>query len=246
MSEGVGSEPQFERMEPVGASAASTCASCQRTIPDTYFEAGGKIFCPACKEAVAASMSGGSRVLRLVKAGTFGTLAAALSAAAWYGITRLTGYQLGIVAVVVGLVVGGAVRVGAERRGGWLYQTLAVLLTYLAIATSYVPLVMEGFREEAAKQASASADQDAIFADGEQAAEPDLASALADADPALVLAVAVFASLTIPVAQVADGGIIGFLIVCFALFEAWKVNRRQNIDWSGPFRLQGGPCASPA
>ena len=39
--------------------------------------------------------------------------------------------------------------------------------------------------------------------------------------------------------QATEGtGIIGLLIVCFALYEAWKINKRQTIAFSGPFRLQ--------
>jgi hypothetical protein len=110
--------------------AASACAACQRKIPDQYFEAGGRVFCPACKDALHASLTRGSGSVRLLKAALFGSVAAAASAAAWYGIVKVTGYELGIVAVVVGLLVGGAVRMGAERRGGWAYLTLAVLLTY--------------------------------------------------------------------------------------------------------------------
>jgi hypothetical protein len=39
--------------------------------------------------------------------------------------------------------------------------------------------------------------------------------------------------------QVTDGGFIGLLIVGFALYEAWKINKRQRIDFSGPFQLPG-------
>jgi hypothetical protein len=41
MNEEMGSQPQFERMEPRGESVTGACAACQRTIPDVYFEAGG-------------------------------------------------------------------------------------------------------------------------------------------------------------------------------------------------------------
>lgn len=204
------SEPQFERMEPRGAGAASACSACQRAIPDSYFEAAGRIFCAPCRDAALAAPSGGAGVSRLLKAVLLGTGAAAVSAAAWYGIVKLTGYELGIVAVVVGLAVGGAVRIGAERRGGWAYQTIAVVLTYLAIAASYVPMV------------------------------------LAPSDEAPPLAAAILVSLAIPVLQVTEGGIIGLLIVGFALYEAWKINKRQTLTFAGPFRLKQSAGTRPA
>jgi hypothetical protein len=237
MNEEMGSQPQFERMEPRGESVTGACAACQRTIPDVYFEAGGKVFCAACKEAALVSLTGGSGLLRLVKAGLLGTVAAAASAAAWYGIVKLTGYELGIVAVVVGLVVGGAVRMGAEQRGGWLYQALAVSLTYLAIATSYVPLALESLHEEAAQS---EAQQEAPFAEAE--GQRSDAAPGAAGEPAL-LAIAIIGAFVYPVLQVMDGGFIGLLIVGFALYEAWKINKRQRIAFSGPFQLQRGAGA---
>jgi hypothetical protein len=246
MSVTAGNDPQFERMEPRGASAASTCAACQRTIPDVYYEAGGKVFCAACKDAAAVALTGGSGLVRLVKAGVLGTVAAALSAGVWWGIMKVTGYELGIVAVAVGLAVGGAVRLGAEHRGGWLYQVMAVGLTYLAIVTAYVPLVLESLEQETA---NAEVQEEGAFAGAEP--EPEAEEAALEAEAAAgeemvevpPLFVAIVGSFMLPVLQVMDGGVIGFLIVCFALYEAWKINKRQRIDFSGPFQLQRGAGA---
>src|SRR5688572_31930952 len=154
------SQPQFEHMEPREGTAQSTCSGCQRSIPDVYFEAAGRVFCESCRDAFMASLSGGSGISRLAKALVFGLAAAAVSAVVWYGIVKLTGYELGIIAIAVGFAVGGAVRFGAEQRGGWAYQSIAVLLTYLAIGASYVPLVYESFLA----QASAEAGQDTAAA----------------------------------------------------------------------------------
>ena len=153
MSESGGQqELQFDRVEGAApAAAAAACASCQRTIPDVYYEAAGKVFCAQCREAAQASLTGGSGMARLLKALALGAVAAAISAGVWYAIIKLTGYELGIVAIAVGIAVGMAVRLGSEGRGGWAYQLIAVLLTYVAIGTSYVPLVMEGMREAAAR-----------------------------------------------------------------------------------------------
>ena len=212
MTEPTGIDPQFERMEPRDDAApnTSTCSACQRSIPDTYFEAVGRIFCEPCRDAVMASLGSGSGTARLLKALVFGVGAAAVSAVVWYGIVKLTGYELGIIAVAVGFAVGGAVRAGADQRGGWAYQAIAVLFTYLAIAASYVPLVMASFRTTAPAE---TADQ-------------------------TLLLLAIPVALALPVLQATEGtGIIGLLIVGFALYEAWKINKHQTIAFSGPFRL---------
>ena len=231
MSDLTTGEPQFERMEPREETAQSACAACQRQIPDVYYETAGRIFCEACREAVLASQSGGSGTSRLLKALLLGAGAAAVSAVVWYGITELTGYQLGIVAIAVGFAVGFAVRAGSEQRGGWAYQAIAVLFTYLAIAASYVPLVMEGFREQAAAEASPT---DAADPDAEATGDP----VPPEIDETALLIGAIAVSLALPVLQVTEGtGFIGLLIVGFALYEAWKINKRRAIAFSGPFRL---------
>ena len=79
----------------------------------------------------------------------------------WYVVLKLTDTQWGILAVVVGLVVGGAVRKGSNGRGGWRYQTLAIFLTYMAIVSSYVPYIIGGMRERSA-QGTATAPADTL------------------------------------------------------------------------------------
>lgn len=230
MSDLTTGEPQFERMEPRDGAAAASCAACQRTIPDVYFEAAGRVFCEACRDSVLATQSGGSGAARLVKALVFGAGAAAVSAVVWYAIVKLTGYELGIIAIAVGFAVGAAVRIGAEQRGGWAYQAIAVLFTYLAIAASYVPLVMESFREQVAAEAAHAVE--ATGSAGADASPPAI-------DETALLVSAILVSVQIPVLQATKGtGIIGLLIVGFALYEAWKINKRQTIAFSGPFRLQ--------
>jgi hypothetical protein len=77
----------------------------------------------------------GSRVGRGLKAFVFGTIGAVLGAILYYAIIRITGWNIGLVAVVVGLMIGGAVKAGSGNRGGRFYQFLAVFLTYSAMAS---------------------------------------------------------------------------------------------------------------
>jgi len=236
-------EPQFERMEPRDETAQSTCSACQRSIPETYFEAAGRIFCEPCRDAVMESLShGGSGAARLLKAILLGIGAAAVSAVVWYGITELTGYQLGIIAIAVGFAVGAAVRMGADQRGGWAYQAIAVVLTYLAIAASYVPLVMEGYRAQATAIATGISDSKSSAG-----TEPPGEAATTERDEMTLLVISIAVALALPVLQATEGtGIIGLLIVGFALYEAWKINKRRTIAFSGPFRLSRAAAQSPA
>jgi len=219
---------QFETAGATAAAAVS-CATCQRTIPDAYFEADGQVLCTGCKDAALASREGGSGLVRAVSALALGGLAAGVSAVAWYVIVELTGYQLGIVAVGVGILVGAAVRIGAKGRGGLLYQGLAIALTYLAIASSYVPPAVEAFRAHAQREMTASM-------------ETPSAEERRTMDAAIVTTAVVFA-LTWPLMQATEGGLIGLLIVGFALYEAWKLNRRDQFAVQGPFRVAAAPVS---
>ena len=235
MAEDEDQELQFDRVEGATPAAAVSCASCQRTLPDVYYESAGKVFCAPCKEAALASITGGSRIARLLKALVLGTVAAAISAAIWYAIVKLTGYELGIVAIGVGIAVGVAVRIGSEGRGGWAYQLIAVLLTYVAIGSSYVPIVLEQIRGEAAKENVAGGER----AEGTEELAPE-------AREVVILVTAVAVGLAVPVLQVMDGGFIGLLIVGFALYQAWKINKRQTLAFSGPFRVEAPSRSSVA
>ena len=131
-----GSGMQFDQVEMPGPAAPPACARCNLPL-DEYFALGGQMFCRAC--------TGGLRNAgSFWRALLFGAGAAALGSLVWFGVYKASkGSSFGLIAIVVGLFVGIAVRKGARGLGGWKYQTLAMVLTYLAITTSYVPVILE-------------------------------------------------------------------------------------------------------
>jgi len=268
-------ELQFDRAEyttePEAANPpAPTCAACKDPIQEVYFEANSRIVCARCRDRIEASLQGGSRLARAFKAFVFGSIAAAVGACLYFGILRLTGYELGLVSVVVGFMVGGAVKSGSGNRGGWFYQLLALFLTYSSIVamialTGFVEAMqdpepaapMEAVQEEgeAAKKAPKPTPERSEKVLAKQAAEPKPAE---DGEGALeprpsllawtLLAVDILGFLyTIPV-QIAVASPISGLIYSFALWEAWKSNRKNRFAFNGPFRLGdaggGGEVAS--
>src|SRR5205807_3550097 len=58
------------------------------------------------------------------------------------------GYYIGLIDILLGLVVGGAVSVGSRRRGGRAYQVLAVVLSYLSISANFLPAAMQQVTEK--------------------------------------------------------------------------------------------------
>ncbi|MCP4658013.1 MAG: hypothetical protein GY856_21600 [bacterium] len=152
---------QFDRAEYAAAdgdreSAPETgavieCCVCNTTILDSYYEINGRVACPGCHGQALEQRTGGSAAGRFVRALALGSLAGAIGFGIYYGIAALSGYQFALIAVLVGFMVGMGVRMGSNRRGGWLYQLMAVGITYLAIAVTYAFLAfseMEQLPEE--------------------------------------------------------------------------------------------------
>src|SRR5262245_34989657 len=137
-------ELQFERAE-FDRTSPATCAACQAPLVSSYFLINDKMACEACRYRLEAPDMGSSpgRFLRAAGAG-FG--AAVAGALLYYAISALTGYEFGLIAIVVGVAVGKAVRWGSGGRGGWRYQTLAMILTYLAIVSTYIPPLIKAVR----------------------------------------------------------------------------------------------------
>ncbi len=135
-----------------------SCAACGKTIDEFYFEINGKTFCMECKRKIEAQFKGGSQVKRFLKAFFAGSLAALLGFGIYYGIEKATGYEFGLVAILVGFMVGAAVRWGSNGLGGWPYQLLAMFLTYNAIVLTYIPMAVGELKDDLkTKQANQTA-----------------------------------------------------------------------------------------
>lgn len=244
---------QFDQADFGAAATASAlaCKQCQQPILEQYFDINGSVLCPACSQQVADTLTGGSGVARFFAALFAGAAAGAVGAGIYYGVAKVTGYEIGLVAIVVGLLVGGSVRWGCRGRGGWLYQLMAVLLAYMAIGGSNTIFVYEVVRNDmrsAGESPPVTASAPAASRSGEHAASPPSAiepdasqrrseQPLAFGTVGTVLLVLVLI-LVSPVA-VAIQSPITILIAGFALYEAWRINRRTRLSVTGPFMVGG-------
>ena len=131
------------------------CRGCGLSIHDTYYEVNGSLVCAACRVGI--EHPRGTRLRRVLHATALGTLAAIGGSLLYFAVAAMTGREFGLVAIAVGFMVGTAVRKGSGGRGGWAYQTLAIALTYLAIVSTYVPLVVKEFQKEGSSSSRAHA-----------------------------------------------------------------------------------------
>lgn len=227
---------QFESAEQTGA---MSCKVCGRLLADQYHVVNGNIVCDNCRRSVEEEWNRGGAAGRLGKAVVLGILATIGCSILWYAVIKLTGYELGILAIVVGFVVGGAVRKGSNGRGGWRYQALAIFLTYTAIVSSYVPLVVEEAVRQRSSEITKAATDSTVSADS-------TAAALDKIGP-VGIAVAIVLFLGFIYAMPFLAGIqnlLGILIIGVALYEAWKLNRRMELSVSGPHQVStsGAPA----
>jgi len=194
---------------------------------------------------------------RVFKATLFGFGAGLIGALIWFAVRRLANLELGLVAIVVGFMVGKAVRKGSGNRGGLAYQILAVLITYCCIAANYMPdilmAVINASQEDRAAAVKPELDDPtagATVADTEAIAVPDNGALADEANTpvgagqmvvaVVVLFLLVFAfSLAAPFLAGAEN-IIGLLIIGFALWEAWKFNSKLRLPISGPYHIAPG------
>ena len=170
-----------------------------------------------------------------------------LGAGIYYAILAATGYEIGLVAILVGWLVGLAVQKGSNGVGGWAYQTLAVGLTYLAIVSTYVPFIFKSATENdskstAAAVAPASADPASGSATDGVTVRPVAATVDSSVHQMTVGRVALGLVALVAIAAVAPflagfENILGLVIIGFALYQAWKMNRRMPLAITGPYAV---------
>jgi hypothetical protein len=245
---------QFDRAESVKASGdTATCGVCHGPLVEVYYLAGAAKVCESCRAAVQAELDKGSKAGRFFRATVFGTIAAVLGAFMYYAWVKLTNIHFALVAIIIGLAVGVAVKKGSDGRGGWVYQSMAMLLTYLSIVGMFVPEITEGLRgvlrksqaaEEAKKDASPSG---ASTTDSTPApAKAGLGGCVMGVMALVALTGVVLAlAMAAPILNATQSPIF-LLIIGFAVYEAWKINRRVRINFQGPFRLGGATLENRA
>jgi hypothetical protein len=206
---------QFDTAEPSAASTSRSCTACRRPIEGEYHMANMHVVCTPCRGALEAEPQG-SRTGRFGRALLFGAGAAVAGSLLYFVVSAVTGYVIGLISILVGWMVGRGVSAGSDRRGGWVYQTMAIGLTYLAICTSYIPEIVATWRQSG----------EAVELTG-----------------AVMYVAAFVLSLALPVMSIFVAPI-GALILAFGLFQAWRENKRPEITITGPYAV--APTVAPA
>jgi hypothetical protein len=227
---------QFRHAEPVGAPTASKrCAACKSAVYDTYFQAAGHDICPSC----AARIQSGQQAPpahSLLKAALYGGGAAIAGCALYAFVAIAANLQLALLAILIGYMVGRAVRHASNGLGGRHQQILAVLLTYFSITFSYVVV----FIYEAGSKHAPSAQQSGAAA----TTTPTAPRKVAPMNPSTAAVVLVGLAAIAPFLALGSnpvGGLISLVIIFFGLRQAWRMTGRSDIPIFGPYNVAGTP-----
>lgn len=247
-------EMQFDRAESTdGAEKTATCSTCHRPITERYYAANNRTFCPDCKARIEVELA--TNKGNLPRAILFGAGGAFAGAVLYFGVSAITGYEIGLIAIAVGWLVGRAMQKGSGGHGGRVFQVIAVLLTYLSISAAYFGMVI---KEAVANPAFAAADstrRDSLAAEespgdtGIAEATPDSAASEGNSEKrsgSLWLGFLVL-SLGLPIMSALGNmpsGLIGLFIVVIGLHQAWRMNQRTVVEFLGPFEVRS-PAAPP-
>jgi hypothetical protein len=247
-------ELQFDRVVPEAAAApipggvGVECSCCHSPIGTEYYTANGHVCCARCRHTIEEATTTPPGVLPLVRAGLFGLGAGVAGAAVYYAVIAIAHLEIGLVAILIGYMVGRAVRKGARGRGGLRFQILAAALTYASVALAYTPLVVNaigtgprtGNPQASAANRSNDVTVTGLKAQGAAISRPSAGTFLLG----LAMLLGFFAAL--PVLVVFGSlpfGLLSALIIFVGMRQAWRLTAALSVDVLGPYRVG---AASPA
>jgi len=219
MSENNKDLPQFSTAE-YAPNTPPVCAGCRNAISGTYFSINGAPVCPECTRKIQEQIPRDSHGA-FVRASVFGIAGALVGLALYVGFALATGLVIGWASLAVGFIVGKAMSLGSGGVGGRRYQIVAVLLTYLAVSLSAVPIALYEMRQHP-RQAQTS--------DVPAPQREPMSASKAVGVLALLGIASPFLDLEDPV-----HGIIGLVILFVGIRFAWQFTARRDVNITGPY-----------
>jgi len=224
---------QFRRAEPVGTASTQRCFACQGPVSQTYYHASGRVVCPACAMRIQHGQQA-PPVYSFPRALLFGAGAGLAGCAIYATVAIATGMEIGLIAILVGVMVGKAIRRASGGFGGRPQQILAVVLTYFSITTSYIPVIIWEVAHKSKMELARTGKGGPASNRAPASARPTSAARVIVYLLA-VCAAAPFLSLTSGLS-----GLISLFIIFIGLKQAWSLTGRSEILVMGPYQAEGG------
>ena len=219
MSNGV---PQFATAEYSARAADVVCKSCAKALGEPYYRVNGMLVCAKCTQLIQDQMPADSHPM-FMRGISFGVGGAILGFGIYVVFALATGLTAGIISLAVGYLVGKAIIMGSKGARGRRYQIAAVLLTYLAVSLSAVPIyISQQIKHQGAQQPSRASDPTIVPAPQKH--------------PIKALGVLALIGVASPILELADPvhGLIGLVILFVGLRIAWRITAGRSLDIVGP------------
>ena len=233
---------QFQHAEPIAPVDAAPqsgpeCVVCHQPTGENYYHAQGHVVCPGCAGRIQIGQQA-PPALSLVRAALYGGAAAFAGFLLYVLVAVLFNLEIGIIAILVGWMVGKAIRHASNGLGGRPQQILAVTLTYFAISTSYIPVMIYQYvkspsGQEMARKQSAELEQRKGQVESTQQTERASAGALLFGILTLA-AIGPFLALQGSIAS----GLISLFILFIGMQRAWGMTGRADIFVTGPYAVE--------
>jgi len=226
---------------PAGGVAVA-CSVCGATINTEYFDVNGHVLCDRCRIAAESATETPTGIEPFIVASVLGLGAAVVGAIIYYAVIAIAHLQIGYIAILIGYMVGYAVRKGARGSGGRRFQILAVALTYVAICLAYTPIAFKQVVQanRTATQAASTGGAAAAPTASPKLSTPRFLGAL------LALLLFIFALPVLFVLGSFPSGLISALIIFIGLRQSWKMTAAPQIQVRGPYRVGGAATAGSA
>jgi hypothetical protein len=257
---------QFDRVESTvdiasGAGPSDTagilCSACGTAMLDDYYSIGGKSICANCRASVETTRATSRTSKAFLKALGFGLGAALAGAAVYYAVIALLDLEIGIVAILIGWMVGRAIQKALPGGGLRRYQVLAAVLTYFAVGVAYMPLMFSEMKKDktaktqdstavVAQQGKPAASASSSSADAATKAGAEKADEDGGGSFLLGIGALIAIAFSLPVMMVfsSGAGIISALIIAIGMRQAWQMSGAPALAITGPFRVGGNNIAA--
>ena len=208
--------PSFEKAEYGGGANLSPldrCERCQQPLTGRFFRLNGQPLCEPCANmAFSASPDGASAAFS--KAILFGIGAAIVGSILYAVVEIATGWTIGYVALAVGWMVGKAMKLGSQGRGGRRYQIAAAVMTYISVSSANLIVILHAIQKQNPDGHIVFGERFALFA-----AKYGLLS---------------------PFLELQDGvsGVIGLFILFIGVRAAWTLTAGSEFNITGPHNAQ--------
>lgn len=226
MSEGV---PQFATAEYSGPPSAAACKACGKPLGADHYRVNGAAVCASCTQRLQSQIPQDSHAA-FVRGLAFGIGGAILGFGIYVAFALATGLMAGIISLAVGYIVAKAIIMGSRGAGGRRYQLAAVLLTYMAVSLSAVPIFISHQMKERSAQLHAPAN--------------DSPSTAPKMNPVKAIGVLALLGLAAPFLALNDPmhGLIGLVILFVGLRIAWRMTAGRKLDIVGPITEAAVPA----